>query len=575
MNLAITTCFNTIASMKPAFAAWLIVTMLGGPSSAAAMQRPAKTAIHGIVLTKGTNEPIAGAWVILDKYSAKESLYAAYLTIPITPSATTDRDGRFEIHDIDPASYKLTIRRDGYARQVYGQRVENGNVPPIELSAGESRDLVIHLTPAGSLSGVIRDASGRPVAGTNVDLIRRSYTSKGSRSFDTVSQTRTSDRGEYRFYWITPGPYYVRAGEGPYVDSSTGIEQYDEAVRRGSNEVRTEYPKTYYPGVREVEKAIAIDVQPRSELRGMDITVERRRQFHVRVDVIDTSTGQPPLEGMVSVMGSAGNGYGEPDVRLDRDLAPGIYWIGFGAGMLGESHSTPATPMAFAKVVVTDSDVELTLRAVLPPVIKGRVTVDGELPVSPKLDEVSIQAQTVGDVQFEGLSFSYAKADADGTFALNGIPNGVFRVAPLGLPPGFYLKEARLDGVDALNSPASFSNASRLDIVISSRGGQIDGTVRDDRSNPMPNVQAVLVPDSPRNRPELFQSVDTDFEGNFTMTDIAPGDYRLFAWEALEPYAWFDPEVLAHFESSSKPIHVSESSVQKVQLRMIPDGGAK
>src|SRR5204862_61196 len=83
-----------------AFTAWVSVVMCGATSSAAVMQRPAKAAIRGVVLTKGTDEPIAGAWVILTKYSTKESMYAPFLTIPITPSATSDRDGRFEIHDI-------------------------------------------------------------------------------------------------------------------------------------------------------------------------------------------------------------------------------------------------------------------------------------------------------------------------------------------------------------------------------------------------------------------------------------------------------------------------------------------
>ena len=47
----------------------------------------------------------------------------------------------------------LTVMRTGYARRVYGQRVEKGNVPPLALTAGDEKDLAIRLTPTGNVSG--------------------------------------------------------------------------------------------------------------------------------------------------------------------------------------------------------------------------------------------------------------------------------------------------------------------------------------------------------------------------------------------------------------------------------------
>jgi hypothetical protein len=143
------------------------------------------------------------------------------------------------------------------------------------------------------------------------------------------------------------------------------------------------------------------------------------------------------------------------------------------------------------------------------------------------------------------------------------------------LPTGFYLKSARLDGIDVLNGPAVFANGSKLDLVISSRGGRIQGEVSDGRSAPMPNVQVVLVPDIRRDRTELFKHVDTDASGRFSLTGIAPGDYKLFAWEALEPFAWFDHDILGPFEATGTPVHVSESSSQTLRLRVIPDASTR
>jgi hypothetical protein len=554
-------------------------------------QQLGRAVLRGVVLGKGAGEPIAGAWVILEGFGAKQSIYAAFYSVPMTPSATTDREGRFEILGIDPGSYTLTVMRNGYARQVYGQRAEGGPAPPLELSGGESRELAVRLTPAGSVSGAVRDASGLPVSGTEVRLLRRRYSSTGNRSLSTAFSTRTDDRGEYRFYWITPGRYDVQAaGEESFIGRTfRSIEYYDQAVRSRSNEVRTGYGETYYPGVREIERSVAIQVLPRSELRSIDITItpERGRDNaldpvrpRLRVRVLDPS-GQP-ASGTAAVFLNSGWAFGEAfEGTFVTVLWPGTFWIGFAAEAPSGDRSGPdsAVPTAFAKVIASESDIDLTLTLHAPPVVEGRVLVDGELPASATLEEVSIRVEPAGgappvDLGL-GIFSSTTTAGVDGAFTLNGIPGHEIRVTAPVLPPGFYLKEARLDGAGILGSPAYFSNRSRLDLVISSRGGRIEGLVTDDRSIPMANVPVVLVPDLRRDRTELFKSVDTDSAGRFSIAGVPPGDYRLFAWEALEPYSWLDPEILAPFESSGAPVNVLESSTQTVQLEVIPESSRR
>jgi hypothetical protein len=57
---------------------------------------------------------------------------------------------------------------------------------------------------------------------------------------------------------------------------------------------------------------------------------------------------------------------------------------------------------------------------------------------------------------------------------------------------------------------------------------------------------------------------------HFSIRAIIPGDYKLFAWEALENNAYFDPELIKQVESQGKPIHVGESSRTDVEVRAIP-----
>ena len=57
----------------------------------------------------------------------------------------------------------------------------------------------------------------------------------------------------------------------------------------------------------------------------------------------------------------------------------------------------------------------------------------------------------------------------------------------------------------------------------------------------------MLAPDR-RTRIDLFKSTTSDQNGRFQFTDLAPGDYKVFAWDDVERYQWFDPEFVKDYE---------------------------
>ena len=81
---------------------------------------------------------------------------------------------------------------------------------------------------------------------------------------------------------------------------------------------------------------------------------------------------------------------------------------------------------------------------------------------------------------------------------------------------------------------------------------------------------AVLVPERDRDHSELFQRAIAALEGRFRFPSVPPGNYKLFAWEALEPNAYFDPEVLRPVEQRGRVIQLAESSRQTVDMIVIP-----
>jgi hypothetical protein len=160
----------------------------------------------------------------------------------------------------------------------------------------------------------------------------------------------------------------------------------------------------------------------------------------------------------------------------------------------------------------------------------------------------------------------------DGVFTLNGVPPGdyVITVATRG---DSYIESIQLGTRDVLRSGLHLEGPpprDRLDVVIGTRGGGVTGTVMNDRRQPAFNAVVVAVPETGRERVDLFKSGRTDASGHFELRGLAPGDYEILSWEAIEPGAWLNPEVLRVDEGRGRRLHVAEGSKSIVDLRSIP-----
>jgi hypothetical protein len=166
---------------------------------------------------------------------------------------------------------------------------------------------------------------------------------------------------------------------------------------------------------------------------------------------------------------------------------------------------------------------------------------------------------------------SVPATNADGSFRVDSLIPGEYRVGVVGLPQDFFVKEVRYNQREALDKPMVVSNgdSGNLEVVVSSGAVQISGAAIDEKSAAVPGVTIVLIPDQYRDRTELYKNTITDSTGRYSIRGIPPGDYKLFAWNSISQYDWFDPAILGRDESRGKPVHVIESSNQTVELKVI------
>jgi len=570
-------------------------------------QPAAKGSIVGTVTRAGTGDPIPGARVTVtrtgpalpsprtpaqDYNSTFSSLQVEGSRVSTTSYVLSDSQGRFAFRDMASGVYTLAAVAIGYARQEYGQRTFGGPGIAVILNSEKTVDLDIPLTPAGSVSGRIRDNRGQPAAGIQVQVLKSTYNASGQRSFQSAGSSRTDDRGEYRLFWITPGRYFVMASSNANSPAGALISSPNEIPGDG-------IAPTFYPSSTDISQAATIDVKPGADIGGADIVVNRQPSFRIRGRLTDSRNGQTPASANITVITPTLTGamsylntvqvYDGRDGTFElRDVTPGPHIIRAqlptasntvtpgNAGTI--SSLTTVVSGQVALNVTSDIDgVVVNLSAGIS--IPGRLALEGAsnggLPaanslapyrVQLKVSENGVLATTAGPAPLSQAT------SADGVFRIDNVLPGEYRVSVAPLPPDVYVKQVRFNQSDVLNSAMQFSasDSGTLEVLLSFRGGRIDGSIVDERQRVVPNALAALIPDRQRDRIDLYKMSMSDANGLFSLRSIAPGDYHLFAWEALDPYAFFDPEVMKQFESKGKPIHIAESAKENVDVPVIP-----
>ena len=93
------------------------------------------------------------------------------------------------------------------------------------------------------------------------------------------------------------------------------------------------------------------------------------------------------------------------------------------------------------------------------------------------------------------------------------------------------------------------------------RTGTISGVVTDMGHGVLKGASVDL---QPAGKPTV-----TDSQGQFTITDLAPGEYRVLAWEDAEEGAPLDAEFRQSFESAAVGVRVEANGRETVSLKAI------
>jgi len=505
---------------------FLLCTFLCAQTPPAA---PQKCLLEGKVLNSVTGEPLRKAHVTLVNLTRTSSTHAV-----------TGEAGGFSFADLEAGSYILSAQRSGFGAEKNGL----GSVVRLSLAAGEEKhDIVFRLTPLGAIAGRILDEDGDPIQ-VRVSALAYEYTRSGRQLVERGGGS-TNDLGEYRIFGLQPGRYYLRAG---------GEDRAEEA-----------YASAYYPATSDPAAAAALELNAGGQLRGIDMTLHATRVTSVRGRAI-MPPGCNDLEvgwTTVAAHGSSSHrtGVREQDGKFDLPgIPPGPFFL-TAQCTAGDQRYSARVPLQSGG---GDLDgIELRL---LPPIeLAGQIRIEGQ--TTARLSQIR--------VDLEPKSRSAAERDhpvrQDGSFTFRNLEPDIYEVV-LTAPDDLYQKTVRMGDreVSQAGIDLTAGAAGKLLIVLSANGGEIEGAVENDDGQPAASAQVIMVP-ADAQRPKMFAKfADTSLSGRFRMRGIAPGDYKLYAWDHVDTNAaLYDPDFLRPYESLAQSVQIAASGKQSVQLKLI------
>lgn len=522
------------------------------PNAAQPTKPEERAIIEGNIYSLKTGAPLGKAEIRLRRAeSNKQSSFAA----------TSDASGHYILENIDPGQYSLSASRNGYVTTSYGSEAKKQTSTMITLSPAQHMTKAdIKLSPQAVVTGRVVDEDNEPMSNVSVQLMKRGY-QNGKRTLWPSGQGTSNDKGEYRIFGVGPGRYWAVAVAGRE-------NMMEQSEIRSSKNGQTSYPATYYPNGLSLAEGSQLQIAAGAEIDGIDFHLAKIKSYTVSGKLLNASSsrninvqltphdtdGLPAWDRMKIAMVDSDGKY------AFRGVQAGHY------DLTASSFSMENRQSTHAEAIVSDSDVDVPLAFGENPDLRGTVRSDDS--TETLKPGISVMLRPEGGLMMSAMFPSETKDD--GTFTVKSVSLARVRLMLFPLPDGHYIKSIQLGSVESEDTALDLTNGvpGELTITLSAKGATISGSVQDDGQKPVTNGTIVLVPDN-RQLQSRYENASPDQNGQFTIKDIAPGSYKLFAFDNVEHGIWLDADWLKPYESKGESIEVKESEKASKNLVII------
>jgi len=245
------------------------------PRDAPRNRSAAAPAVRGRVIAGDTGAPVTDARISVRSVDSPGSTKPepTLLSAPVMPSGSVDAAGRFELPNLPPGRYRLTVTPGpAAARFLTAEYPDPASEPPLVVSGERSIDeITIALPRAAVITGRVANERGEPLSGIIVSAIGVLPAIRIRRpQAGLVPLARTDDHGHFRIFGLPPGDYVLQ-GILPRVT-------YVNPNGTTAPAAVGEYLPTYSPGTLLLSEAARIRVQGGDEVGPVEFAIGRLRR---------------------------------------------------------------------------------------------------------------------------------------------------------------------------------------------------------------------------------------------------------------------------------------------------------
>lgn len=380
----------------------------------------------------------------------------------------------------------------------------------------------------------------------------------------SARSVQTDDRGEYRVWGLAPGRYYLRAQPPPR-----------------SGQVET-LPPTYYPSELQADRAAVIDIHAAQEFAA-DIHTSSANL----VRVSGTAAANDPAAVNIqfyliprdskirdrsgAIRGARGSAGGSFDLPAP---GPGSYDL-VATAAVADERAAGRGRRTFADrqtVDVHNEDIgglALNLRPTVS--LRVRLTGDVDAGLANRMDAF-LRFRTSDDLppglqptstRSAGLASPAAPQMGPRELVFSNFLEGEYRIdtsVPVLLLDA-YVADIRQGAASILDRglvSIGKESAEPVEVILKRPAASIQGVIRDTKGMPARFAVVVLAPNGVRrDNPALFRTMVTLPDGSFLLRGLAPGEYKLFAFENVPAGAWLAPGYLDSFEQLGRGIGIT------------------
>ena len=518
----------------------LLTLLLQTPTSATPAAKPG--VIRGRITAADSGRPLRRAAIRVQSANERS----------VRLTASTNSQGVFELKDVPPGPYTVSVTRAGYLPLEYGQRRATERGLTVDVAAGATVDDVdIALPRAGVIAGRIVDEMGEPYPGVQVMALAMRYID-GRRMPSPAGGSTTNDLGQFRIATVPPGTYTL-------VAISTETWRNDRQETFG-------YASTYYPGV-SVNAAQRIVLGPSEQRLDLDFAMHPSRTVHISGRVESEPGGRPVTGAQLAYRfgdGILSSGFRTTRVTGDgsfdfADVTEGVYSVSAGSG-------TDET------ITVRDADISgLSLTSRIGSTVSGVFVGEDDGP--PPFRSPGVRVNLLAPLGNVLPTVRIVSPEPDWSFKLSGL-GGPFLFRAIGLPEGWAVGAVKIGDRDITDTPWDVPTGGKqldgLKIVLTQKAGRIFGSVVDASNKPTSGATVIVFADDeklwvPGSRFISAQRPSKD--GSFSLAGLPPGIYRAIARDLVEDGQWFDRDFLEEIRDVATRIELGESAKASITLK--------